>query len=113
MIEMAPATHHSMMGTIWNMSEGFVFVILTLLFRFVSKDWRLSVTIGLEELVVGYLILAFVLPESPKWLYDKGRYKECSEALSSMAKINKIQNSQTPEISRLKYFNQSYVDTLI
>jgi len=74
MIEMAPEKYHSLMGTCWNMSEGFIFIVLTFYWRFISKEWRWSVMIGMCECVIGYVILIFIIPESPKWLYDKGRY---------------------------------------
>jgi len=36
---------------------------------------------------MGILILIF-LPESPAWLYEKKRFKECHEVFERMAYIN-------------------------
>ena len=31
----------------------------------------------------------YFIPESPKWLYEKGKYDECQEILETMATTNK------------------------
>ena len=67
MCEVAPMSTHTAMGTLWNMSEGTIFIILTIYFRFISKEWRWSVAIGIVECLIGYTLLVFVVPESPKW----------------------------------------------
>ena len=46
-----------------------------------------------------------LLPESPKWLYSKGRYTECSKALASLARINGVKH--TPLINSLKYYKNN------
>jgi len=109
MIEMAPKSYHSIMGSIWNLCEGFVFIILTVYFRYISKDWRWSLVIGLCEFAIGYSILLFILPESPKWLYEKKRYKECQKALMYMSKFNHGKENFTPEITRLMFYNEGSI----
>lgn len=96
MCEVAPASTHTAMGTTWNMLEGFVFIILTLYFRFISKEWRWSLVIGVVYGIVGYAILLLVLPESPKWQYDRGHYRDCYKTLQYMARFNKA-GSHLPE----------------
>ena len=75
MCELAPDKFHSAMGSYWNMTEGVIFIILTLYFRYISKEWRYSVIIGIIEGSLAYASLLLILPESPKWQYDKGLYK--------------------------------------
>ena len=67
MCELAPAKSHTAMGTLWNMSEGGVFILLTLYYRFISKEWKWSVAMGVVDGIIGYSLLLLVLPESPKW----------------------------------------------
>jgi hypothetical protein len=45
--------------------------------------------IGYLEAVYG-LALCWMVPESPKWLLDKGRNEEADVALAVIAKINKM-----------------------
>ena len=42
------------------------------------------------------------LPESPKYLYDQKRYKECSEVLKLMSKINRGAQAETKKIDSLQ-----------
>ena len=37
--------------------------------------------------------LYFIIPESPRWLITKKRYKEAQEIIESAAKFNKVQNN--------------------
>ena len=100
MCELAPQKSHTAMGTLWNMSEGAVFILLTLFFRFVSKEWRWSVAIGILECLIGYTLLYLIVPESPKWQYDQGHYKNCYKTLQYMARFNKA-GKHLPEQSKL------------
>lgn len=64
--------------------------------------------IGMCECVIGYIILIFIIPESPKWLYDKGKYNECQKTLSYMSRFNhRSGDHQTPEINSLYYFEEA------
>lgn len=49
MMEMAPANYHGMMGTMWGISETFVYMVDTLYFRYVSKQWRYVIIFAASE----------------------------------------------------------------
>lgn len=40
MVEFAPENYHGMIGTVWDISESVVYIILTLYYRYVCKDWH-------------------------------------------------------------------------
>jgi len=107
MMEMIPKKYQSTAGTVWCIIDVFNIVLLTIYYRFVSKDWRGSVIFALCQWLIGYSILFFILPESPKWLYDNKRYKECYKALIYMSKFNQGKEP-TPEISRLIFINENF-----
>jgi hypothetical protein len=44
---------------------------------------------GIVQTILGFIMLMYFIPESPKWLYEKGKYKEAQVVLDNMAKINK------------------------
>lgn len=46
---------------------------------------------GLVQAVLGLILLTMIIPESPKWFYEKGKYKECQKVLDGMAKKNNKQ----------------------
>lgn len=65
----------------FNAVEGTVIIFVTLYFRYISKDWRGLVTAALIENVIGTMLHLIIVPESPKWLFEKKRFKECSQVL--------------------------------
>ena len=87
MCDFAPKKYHSLLGSIWNISEGLIYIYLTLYFEYISKDWRWPQFVGLIQAAICFAIICFI-PESPKWLYEKERYQECYTVLETMAKVN-------------------------
>ena len=85
--ELAPTKYHNMLGTLWSMSECMIYIYLTIYYKYVSKDWFWTVAFGLCLNVLGLVFLVF-LPESPRYLFYKKRFKECEEVLRIMAKYN-------------------------
>jgi len=31
---------------------------------------------GIFQTLIGFILLTYLIPESPKWLYEKGKYQE-------------------------------------
>ena len=75
-VEFAPKSAHSYMSTIWNIVEGLVFMIQTLTYRLITKNWRPIFIFALGLNIAVLIVLFFILPESPKWLYNKKKYKQ-------------------------------------
>ena len=46
--------------------------------------------IAISAPLFGMLVLYFIVPESPRWLIAKGRYKEAKNVIERAAKINKV-----------------------
>jgi len=77
MCDFCPERTHTLVGAAWNVSEGLIYIYLTIYYRYINEYWLYPLILGLfQTLIAGLLILKFV-PESPKWLYKKKRYKEC------------------------------------
>ena len=74
--EFAPELSGKTMGTMWNMQEGAIIIWLTLYYWFVSKNWKWPVLFGGIGMIIGATVIHFYLPESPKWLYEKKRFRE-------------------------------------
>ena len=75
MLEMLPNKSHNIMGTIWIICEGIVFLISTLILEYITKNTDVCIWIGLIMNVTG-TFLQFFLPESPKLLMSKKKYGE-------------------------------------
>ena len=69
-MEIAPERYGSYLGTGWNMSEGMVYIYLTIYFRWISKDWWYTIAFGLVLQTITIVFLIVYSRESPKWLYD-------------------------------------------
>ena len=70
MVEMAPERYSGMMGTIWDVSESVVYIILTLYYRYVCKDWHYIIAFAAFINFIAIALIVCFIPESPKWLYD-------------------------------------------
>lgn len=87
MMEFQPLSYQSAISSIWNVSEGLVYIWLTIYYKYISKDWYWT---AIVPTVVNTLVLVALvfLPESPKWLYDQQRYKDCAKVFEKMSKMN-------------------------
>ena len=88
--EYSPSKYHSYMGTSWNMQEGSEFIWLTLFYWFVNKNTFYPLYLSLALQVVLIVIIYCFLPESPKWLYEMKKYRECYEVLKKLGKFNGV-----------------------
>ena len=72
--EYSPVEYHTMNGTLWNISEGSMYLMLTFYYKFISKNWMWPIVWSIMQYIITFTIIYFFIPESPKWLYDKKRF---------------------------------------
>lgn len=75
MAEFAPKSHHAAMGTIWNILEGSEYIFLTIYYRYISKKWQPTMFWALFQCTISIVVVLLYIPESPKFLYGKKKYK--------------------------------------
>ena len=80
MIELMPKKWETFIGTFWNCVEGLIYLQATIFFYYISKNWLNFVLIG-YFLQIFSTIFVWLLPESPIYLLNKGRYEEMKDAL--------------------------------
>ena len=88
MSDFSPKKYQSILGSLWNVSEGLVVIYLTIYFRYISPNWYWVEIFAISQGTICLLILIFLIPESPKWLYDNKKYKKCYECLQKIASYN-------------------------
>jgi hypothetical protein len=69
-------------------ADGSTMILLSIYFRYITKDWLWFQIYGVIALSVSTLA-CFILPESPKFLYSYKRYDEARNALKFIARFNR------------------------
>lgn len=84
-----PVNYRTFSGTLAQFTDASTLVILSVYFRFVSKDWLPFQIFGVGITFMSVAAMACV-PESPKYLYSKGMYAEARKALQFIEKFNRL-----------------------
>lgn len=76
-----------MIGTLEFIFEGLIFLLITVYFGWINKQWQFiqipTVTFGL----IGVIFL-YLQPESPRFLVGVKRYDEARKSLNRIAEVN-------------------------
>ena len=88
LMELVPKNKHVIVGTCWCLGEGCIYLLATIYFYKVSKDWHILALIGYLMQVMA-LLGSFLLPESPALLMELGRHEEAKDSLEKIAQWNK------------------------
>lgn len=76
MYDSAPKKYHSIMNSVFFTLEICTFIYQTLHYSNINQSFYGPQIFGLCQAILGFVLLTSLMPESPKWLYEKGRYKE-------------------------------------
>ena len=88
MLELMPTGHKAQVSSVWFCFMGSIYIQLTVYYKFVDKSWVWPMVYRMSTAIISMWLIYLYLPESPKWLYDKGEYSECHEAFKVMAQMN-------------------------
>jgi MFS family permease len=75
LLEFVPTKMQTYVGTALLIADGSTMIILSIYFRFISKDWLGFQVFALCISTVAFLV-TLLAPESPKYLYSYKKYKE-------------------------------------
>jgi MFS family permease len=76
------------MGSIWISCDSIILIAITIYYKFLSKNWKPVFIFALVLNIIVLAIVVLVLPESPKWLFNKKKLGEFKKAITKMAKFN-------------------------
>lgn len=93
LLELVPTKMQTYVGTAMLIADGSTMIILSIYFRFISKDWLGFQIFALCLTTVSFLVTLLV-PESPKYLYSYKKYKEARKALLVIARYNRVASSE-------------------
>ena len=88
MLDFSPKRYHSYLGSGWQIADGLILIWTTIYYQFISKNWVYIQLLGVTQGFFTMIIILFFVPESPTWLYEQKKFKECYEVFEKMAKIN-------------------------
>ena len=88
--EMVPEKSRSIVGTLALAYDCMTMCWATLYFMFISHYTIYWEYFAVFQNIVSVIVIIKYLPESPKWLYEKGRYVEAKDALVAVARANGV-----------------------
>ena len=89
LLELVPTRKQTSVGTALLIADGSTMIILSLYFRFISRNWLWFQIFALSLTSVSFCV-TLLAPESPKYLYSYKRYKEARKALAVIARYNRV-----------------------
>lgn len=69
-------------------NEVLVSFWVTLVFKYVTKDWRVVAILGITVATVSMSYSSIFVPESPKWLSCQNRKEEANQAINYLSRMN-------------------------
>lgn len=87
-VETVPENWRTVTGGFLNFGWNIGSLVMTFSAYFISTWSKLQVTFA--SFAVGLLAVYFLIPESPRWLLQKGRIEEAKAVLVSIAKTNGV-----------------------
>mmetsp|Transcript_201 Transcript_201/g.195 ORF Transcript_201/g.195 Transcript_201/m.195 type:complete len:106 (+) Transcript_201:575-892(+) len=101
--------------------NGLFFPLGAFYFRFISNDW-LYLFIAFLVVTGVIAVLSMILPESPKFLFEKGKYEEAREVVIRMARMNGVEEmakgcwvfeGEEKEVAIINDINDSITDSIL
>ena len=87
-IESNPAKHQKLVVSVYWSVELISIILWSFYYQKLDRNWFPLQAIYFVFGIIVLIIAATVLPESPKYLYSKMKYKECRDSLAYIAKLN-------------------------
>jgi len=100
--EFVPVRQKKVLGPIVNASGALPLLIGTLIAYSTRNVLYIQIT-ALAINLIGVVCCLLILPESPKYLYAMGRYQECRQILSKIARFNNHEGNGNTLFRELTY----------
>lgn len=88
-------------------ADGSTLIIVSLYFRFISREWIFFQLYGITVLTLTFLGV-IAAPESPKYLYSVKKYYQARAAFEKIARFNKIEGYDSQYLFDLEERQQQF-----
>ena len=92
--ELTPKKHQVMFGALYVISDSVATLYVTFILRYISNNIQTVLWIAFSCNFIA-LITGIIIPESPKWLAEKGKSKLAMKSIARIAKINGVSDFDT------------------
>lgn len=76
LIEMVPKAHHQTLVNVIGVFETAIVIAIAGFYLFISRSWKPMQAIGIVWTIAALVFGCLFFYESPKFLYNHGRFKE-------------------------------------
>ena len=88
--ELVPSRQSSTVNVSLTSFDSATMAVVCLYFLFISRDWFPLIFLMLMLSTLSFLVVAFVLPESPIWLLHQGRVTEAIQTFNYIGRVNGV-----------------------
>ena len=99
LMELVPAKARAMVALLLGTMDSMTMIYATIYFRYFTHDsvyWELF---SAFQNIIVLILVFFYLPESPKWLFEKGYLREAKETLIQIANSNGLNGEALRDIN--------------
>eukprot|EP00347_Sterkiella_histriomuscorum_P012127 403369790 len=87
LMELIPQNKQTLIGTLMNFADGLILILMSIYFRFISKNWMYYQICGLFATCLAFIACLFI-PESPKYYYSINKFDKSREVLDYIQRFN-------------------------
>jgi hypothetical protein len=100
--ELMPQRYKTLSGLFVQFADSVTLVLVALYNRYVSRNWIYFQILGVTLTFVSLVTLA-AIPDSPKYLYSKGRFKDSRKALQFIMRFNSCLSANQKDMLITKF----------
>ena len=88
--EFIPTASRGVVSTLMVASEPLILGLVTLFLEVVDREDRKLESISIVIMTILYLVFQLIIKESPRWYFNRGKYKKSRAVLAEIAEFNGV-----------------------
>lgn len=100
--ELMPQRYKTTSGLFVQFADSVSLILVALYNRYVSRHWIYFQALGMSLTFLSLVTLA-VIPDSPKYLYSKGRFNDARKALQYITRFNGFLGRKQSDMPAIRF----------